>query len=125
MGDLTTNFSRYEFECKCGCGADRVDRMFIFTLQLVRERAGFAFEVVSGCRCLEHNAKEGGTPKSDHITDDRWICEGADIKVSGGIQRFKIIEAAIECGVRRIGPAKSFVHLGTALRNPQGVLWVY
>ena len=124
MGDLTNNFSRSEFTCKCGCGICRVDEPFILRLQLVRNQAGFAFTVNSGCRCPEHNKDEGGKPESDHLTTQEISCEGVDIKIENSIRRFRIIEAAIDAKFRRIGIYPSFIHLGTALRNPQQVAWL-
>ncbi|MFC1567332.1 D-Ala-D-Ala carboxypeptidase family metallohydrolase [Thermodesulfobacteriota bacterium] len=125
MGDLSKHFSRGEFVCKCGCGADKVDITFLYKLEYARDRAGFNFHITSGCRCPSHNAKEGGKPDSDHITDITRSCEGADIAVANGYQRFKLVNAALDAGFTRVGVAKTFVHLGTRKKNPQNVLWIY
>ena len=125
MGDLTTNFSSWEFECQCGCGADQVDEGFVHRLQLCRNQAGFSFNVNSGCRCEEHNKNEGGKSESDHVTNGVWRCEGVDIAVANSRERYKILEAAFDVKFRRVGIAYTFIHLGTALRNPQQVTWLY
>ena len=79
MGDLSRNFSRYEFACKCGCGFDFVDAELIKVLEQVR----FHFDkspitITSGCRCETHNQKVGGSAYSKHI---KGIA--ADFKVKG------------------------------------------
>ena len=38
MGDLTDNFSRSEFACKCGCGADAISLDLVERLQLLRRK---------------------------------------------------------------------------------------
>jgi len=75
VGDLTRNFSRAEFACKCGCGFDTVDFNLVHGLQdivvLLEAYYGETIEVVavinSGCRCENHNAAEGGARKSQHL----------------------------------------------------------
>lgn len=125
MGDLTDNFSEWEFRCKCGCGTCIVDPGFILKLQKARDLADIPFPINSGCRCWEHNRNTGGSTLSDHLTHEDMACEGADIFCDRSSNRYKIIEAAFLLGFRRVGIHKTFVHLGTAKRNPQGVLWVY
>ena len=125
MGELSKNFSRDEFRCKCGCGADKVDKAFIWKLQYARDIANIPFIVRSGCRCPQHNKDEGGTENSDHLATDDWACQGADIECLSSHNRYKIVDAALQVGFRRIGIAKTFIHLGDADRNPQNVIWTY
>lgn len=120
MGDLTTNFSRWEFKCRCGCGLDDVNINHVDRLQAARDMANVSFDLISGCRCKKHNKDEGGTDMSDHLTG-----EGSDVKCMDSATRFKIINAAVKVGFLRIGIGKTFIHLGTAVRNPQFVIWVY
>jgi hypothetical protein len=35
------------------------------------------------------------------------------------------VRAALECGIRRIGIGKTFVHLDNDASLPQGVMWDY
>ncbi len=120
MGDLTRNFSRSEMVCKCGCGFVQEDNYFIDKVQATRTLAGIGFKVISWCRCKVHNKAEGGKPESDHITG-----EGIDIECLTSFTRRKILKAAYAVDFRRIGEAKTFIHLGTAKRNPQDVHWQY
>jgi len=114
------DFSDWEFDCKCGCGLNNMNAIFLWKLQQIRTEAMFPFEIVSGSRCPEHNKDEGGKATSDHLTG-----QAADIKIKTSQQRFRIIEKAIQCGIKRIGIGKTFIHLGDNPNNPQLVIWVY
>ena len=78
MGDISENFSRSEFDCQCGCGFSTVDVELIKVLEVVRKKFGRSIKINSGCRCEEHNKKEGGSYGSKH---KQGIA--ADIVVSG------------------------------------------
>ena len=58
------NKLRKEFACRCGCGFAAMDILlchlyeFLFSLTDV--------DVISGCRCIEHNKREGGHESSYH-----------------------------------------------------------
>lgn len=78
MGDISPNFSRREFACHCGCGFDAVDTELIEVLEGVRQHFSASMKITSGCRCYKHNAKVGGSPKSQHV-----FAKAADISVAG------------------------------------------
>lgn len=67
MSKISNNFKRSEFACKCGCGFDTVDVELVTVLEAVRSFFGEPVKINSGCRCVEHNKKEGGSPKSQHL----------------------------------------------------------
>lgn len=77
---LSENFNSEEFECKCGCGFDDIDPALIIVLEDIRAHfnkyyAGkITIKINSGCRCPEHNANEGGAPKSQHIFGTACDC---------------------------------------------------
>jgi len=73
MGDLTENFSRKEFACRCGCGFDKISLCLVHRLQVVRDIFGLPIIINSGCRCKEYNKKVGGASLSVHL-----IGEAAD-----------------------------------------------
>lgn len=116
MGDLSRSFSRAEFACRCGCGFDAVLALLVDVLQEVRDHFGQPVTVTSGCRCKTHNAKVGGSPRSQHLYG-----MAADIKVSGvsaaTVYDFLIHRHPGEFG---IGRYPSWVHvdvrLGPAVR---------
>lgn len=117
------HFKSSELECKCGCGLDKVDPAFLWKLNLARDYAQIPFNLTSGCRCEQHNKDEGGSDYSDHLCLP--ACEGADILINSSRLRFKIIDACLKAGFRRIGIAENFIHVGNRQNNPQNVIWVY
>ena len=67
MGDLTKNFSRSEFACKCGkCDAIAVDFELVNVLQDLREHTDKPITITSAYRCAKHNKAVGGATKSKH-----------------------------------------------------------
>ena len=71
MGNLTRNFNRMEFACRCGCGFGAapgdVNPVLAEHLQAIRDRLGVPLLIASGCRCAEHNASVGGVRSSQHL----------------------------------------------------------
>jgi len=118
MGDLTTNFSRREFQCKCGCGFDDISPALVEGLQQLRDLCGQPITVTSACRCPEHNRRVGGADKSLHLEG-----QAADIVIRGlsPRQMADLAEevAAFQKGAILVYPARGFIHLdvrGTRLR---------
>ena len=66
MGDLTKDFSRKEFACKCGCGFDDIDTRLVHMAQKIRDLLGEPVRVNSACRCAKHNKAVGGVDGSYH-----------------------------------------------------------
>lgn len=64
---ITKNFSCYEFQCKCGCNAQMIDEELVQKLQQIRNKLGKSLTVTSGYRCINHNAKAGGSTHSRHL----------------------------------------------------------
>lgn len=75
---ISEHFVRKEFACPDQCGFDAVDVELLAVLEDIR----FAFDkpliINSACRCAQHNAKIGGSPKSQHL-----LGKAADIRVEG------------------------------------------
>ena len=113
-------FKDENLTCKCGCGLNNTTKKHRKRLNMARELAGIPFIVKSGSRCIEHNKNEGGKPTSDHLSG-----EGTDIKCTNSRDRFRILGAAYAVGFKRIGEAKTFIHLGENKENPQEVHWQY
>jgi hypothetical protein len=114
------HFKEEEFHCKCGCGLYNMDFAFLVKVEYARERADIAFIVSSGCRCGDHNFAVGGKPNSDHITG-----QGLDVRCETSFARWRIVRAAMAAGIRRIGIAKTYIHLGDNLNNPNPRIWGY
>lgn len=71
-------FKQNEFTCKCGCGLNRIDLRLVKILDEIREHFGRPVIVTSGCRCVKHNAKEGGVQGSRHV-----LGKAADFYIQG------------------------------------------
>lgn len=75
---MTKNFSKSEFNCKCGCGFNATPQELADVLQNLRDELGAPITVTSASRCESHNRKVGGSEKSQHL-----LGTAADIVVSG------------------------------------------
>lgn len=121
MGDLTKNFSRYEFACKCGCGADQISIGLVHGLQEARNKYMKVMIINSGVRCEEHNKEVEGRVDSEHL-----VGEAADIGCSNSMG---VDSRWLNCcwthGFRRIGIDGSFIHIGIETLKSQDVIWVY
>jgi hypothetical protein len=110
-----------ELVCKCGCGLYNFSPILLAVINKIRKRLGRALIAKSGCRCISHNKKEGGTDTSDHLTG-----EGVDLKAIHSHTRYIILRGAFESEILRIGLAKNFIHLGiNYIDNPMEVFWIY
>lgn len=79
MGDLSANFSRHEFKCKCGkCEQVGPDPLLIAELQAIRHDLGKPIVINSGHRCKAYNRRVGGAINSQHIKGT-----AADIQIGG------------------------------------------
>lgn len=67
MGDISKNFNRKEFACKCGCGKDNIDPRVVNMCQTIRDAIGVPIRISSGCRCEKHNKNVGGVANSYHV----------------------------------------------------------
>ena len=66
MGDISKNFSRVEFSCKCQCGFSTVDVELLKALEIVRSHFKKPIKINSACRCEKHNDYVGGALHSKH-----------------------------------------------------------
>ena len=107
MGDLSSNFNRKEFACKCGCGKDAVDYYLIQILEDIRKHFDVPIRITSGNRCKKYNAQIGGAKNSQHLH-----CKAADFIVQGvpaqDVQRYIDSWYPVELGV---GYGKTFTHV--------------
>lgn len=114
MGDLSKDFSRHEFACKCGCGFDTVDAELLNVLQDIRDHFGRPIIISSACRCDKHNKKVGGSDDSQHK-----LGRAADINVKRmppeSVQRY--LEGKYT-GAYGIGRYSTFTHIDTRSNGP-------
>ena len=111
-------FDISELDCK-ETGENNMSLVFLSKLDSLRERCGFPFVITSGYRSVKHSAEvnkpNGGGTHTKGIA--------ADIAVSNGAQRMKVVKAALDMGFNGIGVANGFVHVDIRLSTP--VMWTY
>ena len=118
MGDLTDNFSNYEFRCPC-CEESEIDFGFVDRLQLVRDSVGHSMTINSGYRCYNHNRDVGGVDDSAHRKG-----LAADIRCSSSSERMLFLSIFPEF-FNRIGIASNFIHVDIDESKAPDVLWLY
>lgn len=121
---LSQNFSRAEFECQCGCGADSISMDLIRRLQEVRDALGQPMRVTSGVRCSTHNTNIGGSFKSSHVPDSSGTSYAVDIACDNSRYRQKLLTAMMPI-MDRIGIAKTFLHCDVDPNKTAEVIWLY
>jgi uncharacterized protein YcbK (DUF882 family) len=114
MSDLSENFSRHEFACKCGCGFDTVDAELVMVVQGVRDYFGAAVTINCGCRCPMHNAEVGGADHSQHM-----LGRAADIVVAG-FSPEEVHDYLVNTYPNRfgVGSYRTFTHIDTRTNGP-------
>ena len=119
MGDITANFNRSEFACKCGCGKDDIKDELAIKVQKVRDLINRPISINSGVRCRVHNALSKSKPTSSHI--EGWA---ADLGYSGSRARYELLAAVMQV-FDRVGIANTFIHVDVDANKTAGVVWTY
>ena len=111
---LTSNFSKSEFECKCGCEMPKEVLLNIQKLanqlQILRNKVGVSIKINSAYRCLKHNKSIGGVSNSQHV-----LGKASDVVISGfkPSKTFDLISELINEGDMLqggLGAYNSFTH---------------
>jgi len=114
-------FTREEFACQY-TGENNISDRLLLKLDLLRARCEFPFVITSGYRSVDHPIEREKEKAGTHAQGI-----AADIKVTNGTQRYKIVKEAIKMGFTGIGIAGSFVHVD--IRDLDGnespVMWCY
>ena len=80
MGDLSTNFSRSEFACNCGCGFATADIKLVYLLEAIRERFKKPVKITSAARCKNYNKQVNGVKTSKHLQGIACDVQIKDVK---------------------------------------------
>ena len=126
MGDLSRNFSRHEFACKCGCGEAEVSPFLIEVLQRLRDILGVPITVTSGRRCAAHNAAVGGVeerPDDPGSGSQHLYGRAADIRAEGWTAKdlLRVLQILVRANALYVGYAyvvtENVVHID--VRQPE------
>lgn len=119
------HFKLEEFSCK-HCGENKMNEDFIWKLDDLRHRCGFALNITSGYRCPEHNNRVSSTGLYGPHTTGRAV----DIGVRGGLALI-VLRNALNMqftgfGVDQKGPSR-FLHLDDLPLEsyPRPAIWTY
>ena len=118
---MSTYFAPVEFErCTPPCTIEQMDAAFLERLDAVREAAGIPLVLNCAYRSREWDLAKGRSGNSAHT---RGLA--VDIRCLSDATRWRIIRAAIQCGITRIGVGRTFIHMDADPSLPQGVVWHY
>ena len=114
---LTNNFSKSEFDCKCGC--DMPQHIFenvkklASQLQVIRNVIGQPIDINSGYRCPEHNSKPsvGGSKTSQHIQGKASDIVVKDVNPDDVVHLVEQLIDAGEINIGAIGRYNNFTHV--------------
>ena len=107
-------------KCVPSCSERDMDGAFLSLLDEVREKAGIPLVLNCAYRSSSWDKSKGRSGNSAHTRG-----KAVDIRCNASVTRYKIVKAALDCGVRRIGIGKSFVHLDNDDSLPQDVIFHY
>ena len=115
------NFRIEEFDSPDQPGSGNLmNEEFLLILDTLRDAAGLPFIINSGYRTKYQNIKDGGKPDSAHLKG-----LAADIRAVNGWAKYRIIQAAMASGIKRIGIGSTFIHLDVDNTLPTSVIWTY
>ncbi len=113
-------FENSEFDSPDMFGSgEMMNRKFLKVLDKIRKDSGVSMKVNSGYRTKVHNATVGGSPNSSHLKG-----LAADISCKDSQDRKKLIFAALDNGITRIGISKTFLHFDSD-DSKVDAIWVY
>ena len=116
---MSKYFHESEFKrCVPSCRMDQMDPAFLALLDEVREAAGIPLVLNCAFRSVAYDKAKGRSGNSAHTRG-----KAVDIRCNSSQNRYKIVAAALSCGIRRIGIGKTFVHIDNDDTLSQGVIW--
>lgn len=120
------HFDYREFDSPDMVGSgEMMNQAFLETLDQIREDSGVPMIVNSGYRTKEHNAQIYKSLKKNVNTNSSHLKGIAvDIKCKDSQDRKKLIFAALDNGITRIGVSKTFIHLDMD-ETKVDAIWIY
>lgn len=114
-------FTEGEFQrCTPSCSLQDMEQYAMDKFDEAREFAGIPFVINCAYRSKEWDLSKGRSGNSAHTKGT-----ALDILCTNSGNRFKIIEALLQVGCRRIGVAETFIHADFDAFLTQDVIWMY
>lgn len=107
-------------KCSPSCTRSQVNAESLARLERAREIADTPFVLSSAYRSPDYERKKGRSGKGAH-TEGRAF----DILCNSSSVRWRIVFGALASGFRRIGIAKTFIHLDDSPNLPSPCIWLY
>ena len=118
---MSKYFSPAEFKkCVPSCSINDMDGGFLALMDRVREKAGIPLVMNCAYRSKEWDLAHKRSGNSAHTRG-----KAMDIRCNTSQNRFKIVKAALECGIKRIGIGSNFIHLDNDSSLAQSVIFHY
>lgn len=96
-----------------------LDKELVAMLDWARGRSGVPFVITCGLRTAEENAGVGGVQDSAHL---RGL--GVDLACSDASARYRMVQALLLAGFKRIGIYDKHIHADRDPSLPQEVIWI-
>lgn len=114
-------FSENEFKrCSPSCSLQDMQQTTMSKMDTAREIAGIPFVITSAFRSSAWDRAKGRSGTGAHT-----LGRAIDIRCHSSANRFKIVDALLKAGFRRIGIANSFIHADDSTNHTQQVIWTY
>lgn len=113
-------YSEFDSPDEPGSGEKYMCETLIQMLDEVRKEYGKPMRINSGYRSKSQNLMVGGKKDSSHLRG-----YAADISVKNSVDRFHLIWLFMKYNFRRVGVAKTFIHVDVDPDKPQEVMWLY
>ena len=112
-------FSEREFQrCNPPCSLRDMDQKSIDKFDKARQLAGIPFVINSAYRSIDYENSKGRAGTSAHT-----LGKAMDIRCHDSKNRFKIVDALIKAGFKRIGVYDTFIHADNSTTHEQDVIW--
>ena len=114
-------FLESEFQrCSPACSLQDMKQSTMTKLDSARDIAGIPLVMTCAFRSSAWDRAKGRTGTGAHTTG-----YAVDIKCLSDATRWRVVNALIAVGFRRIGVAKTFIHADNSPNHAQEVVWLY
>lgn len=114
-----------KIKCPDNCGLD-IDDKIKYIICKIEAEVGQELDISSGARCPAYNKTIKGSISGDAHELAKAVDVFVDFSTPAGRELgMKIVIAATKYGIKRIGIARSFIHIDCAETLPNPRMWLY